>query len=844
MGYLHDVSVLELADEQGEYAGKLLAGLGADVIKVEPPGGNETRDIGPFLSDGHVKGKDNSLYFWHYNHGKRGVSLDLGGRSDQDRLFDMARRTDIFLESTPRDYLKNLGITYDSLRQINPGLIWVRITPFGDDGPWADYKGSDLVHMALGGVMMCTGYDSDPITGTYDSPPIAPQMFQSYHIAGQHAVMATLGALVYRHATGFGQFISAPVHQAVATNTEIDVPNWVYTRQPVFRQTCRHAGVTPSPPDLGLTKDGRYVMTRNTPNVADGFRKLIEMLKPYGGEDDLGDDRYQDPEYRARPEVQRHINDVSQRFITRFRFEGPWHLAQSAGMVWTALRRPEENLTDSHWRARASFTEVDHPELNRSFSYVGAPWYDADTAWRTGPRAPLLNENSGEPGPDEKEPDLRAAIAVHTSPRGKPFAMNGVRVVDLTWLLASGGGPRFLSALGAEVIKVEWRGRWDATRFMSPIPDGGRRERDVASGPCPPTNVGDPNRAGIFNEINPGKHGISLNMNHPKGKELFRKLIEVSDVVCEGFSPKVMARWGFGYDNLKKINPTIVYVQQSGMGQHGTYGEYRATGPVAASLAGLSEMSGLPEPWQPAGIGYSYLDWYGAYNIATAMLAGIYHREKTGRGVYIDSSQVESGIYLNGSAILNWSANGRRWQRYGNRSPWKAAAPAGAYQCKGDDRWIAITCHTQDEWQALVGVLGGPAWAADVAFETLESRLRNQDKLDELVNTAAKDFDVYELMEELQHRGVPAGVCQTAEDRCDRDQQLQHLGWQVELDQRDIGRWPVKEFPVQMSETPPYMGGPINRGGPSYGEGNNYIYNEILGLSTDDIESLRAEDVI
>ncbi|MEE9285092.1 MAG: CoA transferase, partial [Dehalococcoidia bacterium] len=688
-GYLFDVRVVELADEQGEYAGKVLAGLGADVVKIEPPGGNATRRIGPFL--GGVEHPDRSLYFWHYNFGKRGATLDLGDESQRRRFLALLAEADVFLETTPRGYLSGLGISYAALKEANPGLVWVRLSPFGDDGPWADYKGSDLVHLALGGMMMNSGYDRDPLTQQYDTPPIAPQMFHAYHIAGQHAVIATIGALLYRHATGRGQYLSTAIHEAVSKNTEVDMPAWIYQRQPFYRQTCRHAAARPTPPNITAMKDGRFFMFRTNLNIPTGFANLLKLLERFGCADDLTDERYQDPAYRSMPEVQRHVNDVALRFVAQCSGEGPFHAAQQAGLVCAPLRRPEENLRDPHWATRETFYEIEHPELGRRFTYLGAPWLDTDVPWRKGPRAPMLDENNGVDGQPRQEATRfivrapGAGGAVQTSARGRPFALNNVRVIDFTWWLASGGGPRFLSALGAEVIKVEWKGRWDL-RFMNAMPDGGRAERDRATAPCPPAITpapgrSSPNHSGSFNEINPGKRGISLNMNHPKAKEILRRLIEVSDVVAEGFSPEVMRRWGFGYEAMRAINPSIIYVQQSGMGQKGTYGKYRATGPVAASLSGLSEMSGLPEPYLPAGIGYSYLDWFGAYNIATAMIAAIYRREKTGHGAYIDASQVECGISLTGSAILNFSANGVPWQRYGNRSPWKRAAPAGAYRC-------------------------------------------------------------------------------------------------------------------------------------------------------------------
>ncbi len=845
-GYLHGVRVVELADEQGEYAGKVLAGLGADVVKVEPPGGNSTRSIGPFLDN--EPHPDRSLHFWHYNFGKRGLTADLSKGPGREKLAGLLSTADVFLETTAAGDLGSAGIDRDAVMASNRGLVWVRISAFGDDGPWAGYKGSDLVHLALGGVMSCTGYDRDPMTGEYDLPPIAPQLFQAYHVAGQHAAIATMGALLYRHVSGRGQYLSVAVHECVSKNTELDVPHWVYQRTPVFRQTARHASPARTGRSLALMKDGRYLMAMS---AAMGNRNpsLIALLDKYGRAEDLTQPEYSDPAHLAKPEVAQHVTDVMHRFLVQCHSEGPWHEAQQAGQVWTPVRKPEENLADPHWRARDTFFDVEHPEVERSFTYIGAPWVDANVPWRRGPRAPLAGEdNASDNGAAPARKRTAASASVHTSPRGKPFALNNVRIVDFTWWLASGGGPRFLGSLGAEIIKVEWRDRWDLRFNMAAMAPGGREERDRAAAPCPPPPVPQSpehaNRGGFFNDINPGKRGISLNMNHPKGKELMRRLIEVADVVVEGFSPEVMRRWGFGYEQLKEINPTIIYVQQSGMGQQGTYGKYRAVGPIAAALAGIHEMSGLPDPYPPVGIGYSYLDWFGAYNIATAMMAALYRRETTGRGTYIDASQVEIGIYLNGSTILNYTANGTPWRRYGNRSPWKPAAPAGAYRCAGDDRWITITCHTEAEWDGFCSAVGNPAWTRDPRFETLESRLANQDDLDRCVNEAVSSREDYPLMETLQKAGVPAGVCQVAEDRCDRDPQLKHLGWLTELNHSEMGRWPVKEFPVKFSETPPYMGGPIDRASPCYGEDSDEVFETLLGLSAEEVSALRQEGVV
>jgi crotonobetainyl-CoA:carnitine CoA-transferase CaiB-like acyl-CoA transferase len=502
---------------------------------------------------------------------------------------------------------------------------------------------------------------------------------------------------------------------------------------------------------------------------------------------------------------------------------------------------------DPHWLARRSCTDVEHPELGRSFRYATSKWRATRTSWVVGRRAPLLNEDAATVTPERPRdlpvtaPGARPPLHEGRSTRGKPFPLHGVRILDFTWFLASAGGTRFLAAFGAESIKVELKSHPD-TRMAAMAPVGGRAARDRATGPLP--GVTDPDMGGQFNNKNPGKRGISLNVRHPRGLEIARRLVAMSDIVAEGFSPGVLDSWGLGYDALRAIKPDIIYVQQSGMGAQGTYGRFRTVGPVANSFSGLSEMSGLPEPAMPAGWGYSYLDWMGAYSFALAMLTALFHRERTGEGQWVDASQAEVGLLISGTTILDWSANGRIFTRYGNRSPYKPAAPHGAYPAAGDDRWLAIACFTEAEWRALTEVAGHPEWATDVRFKDLAGRLKHQDTLDALVSGWTKSRDGYEAMLALQRAGVPAGVCQTAGDRCDNDPQLAALEWLTEVTGTRIGRWPLAEVPVKMSESPAYIGGRLDRGAPCYGEDNDYVYGELLGMSSVEIKSLADEGVI
>src|SRR5688572_18829835 len=852
-GALTGLRVIELADEQAEYCGLALAGLGAEVIKVEPPGGSPTRRIGPFYED--REDPERSLFFWQYNRGKRSIMLDLHQREDRDQFRALVATADVLLESTPRGELDGSGLSADTLLQQFPTLIVARMSPFGDHGPWADFKGSDLVHLALGGVMMNCGYDPAP-GGKYDLPPIAPQMWHAYHIAGEQLAMAIIAALLFRWRTGKGQKLSCAVHEAVAKCTEVDLMSWVMRHVLVLRQTCRHARETVSPfPSIAHTKDGRWVMANLGTRPGDVAR-LIALAERYGMAANLSADQLAAPQGGrfipgTAPEAAAqgtHPMEVVQRFVRAFTYENiPWREAQEAGMLWAPLRKPHENALDPHWLARTSCTDVPHPELGRSFRYATSKWLATRTTWTVGRRAPLLNEDA-EAVLRPREADLpvvdaaaRPPAGEQLSPRGKPFPLNRIRILDFTWFLASAGGTRFLAAFGAESIKVELKSHPD-TRMAAMAPVGGRAAREKATAPLP--GVTDPDMGGQFNNKNPGKRGISLNVRHPKGMEIARQLVAMSDVVAEGFSPGVLDSWGLGYDALRAIRPDIVYVQQSGMGAQGTYGRFRTVGPIANSFSGLSEMSGLPEPAMPAGWGYSYLDWMGAYSFALAILTALLHRALTGEGQWLDASQPEVGLFISGTTLLDWSANGRIWTRYGNRSPHKPAAPHGVYPCAGEDRWLAIACFTEEEWRTLTGVAGHPEWGTDRRFADLPGRLAHQDALDALVGGWTQSQEAYKVMYSLQQAGVPAGVCQTAEDRCDHDPQLAALKWLTEVTGTKIGRWPVAEVAVKMSESPAYIGGRLDRGAPCYGEDNDYVYGELLGMSSQEIKELAQEGVI
>ena len=877
-GPLAGLRVLELGGEQADYAGLLCAGLGATVVKVEPPDGSRSRQIGPF--HGGDPDPERSLYFWGYNRGKRSVVIDLAAADGRDRLRGLLAEADVLIDATSLGELAAFRINPADY----PALVHARLTPFGEDGPWAGLATSDLVSLALGGVVMNCGYDPDP-AGRYDLPPVAPQAWHSFHIAGEQLVIGIVSALIYRLRSGLGQKVSVAIHEAVAKNTEMDLMSWVMLRQPVYRQTCRHALATITNPSISYTKDGRWNLSMHVGPRDE--RYLRPFMEGYGLAEGMTEVIAEPP-----PGVRAVAGSTSaatagveyvQRLTRRFRYADlPWQEAQRAGLLWSPIRKPHENATDEHWLSRGTFADVPHPELDTTLRYPVSKWISTRGSWAAGRRAPLLGEDDkllrdgwlpeegnsrsgyrtvpsspGRPGDSRTEAHATAGEwpedgggnqgtvrengVDSPSVLGKPFPLAGVRILDFSWFLASAGATRFLAALGADVIKVEWKTHPDSGRG-SLVPEGGRAAREAATGALPALK--DPGIGGQYNNKNPGKRGLSLNVADPRGLDIARRLLARCDVVAEGFSPGVLERWGLGYAEQRKIRPDVIYVKQSGMGAFGTYGRFRAVGPIAAALSGMSEMSGLLSPAPPAGWGYSFLDWFGAYSMALSVLAALYHRDLTGEGQWIDASQTEAGIMLTQVPVLDWGANGQAWERNGNRAAYQSIAPQGIYRCAGDDRWIAITCASQNQWRALAHLAGHDDWLADPRFGTVESRMAHHDALDVLLEAWTRSFEPYDLMTRLQSAGVPAGVCQTAGDRCDNDPQLRHLGWLTELTGTRIGRWPLAEVPVRMSRTPPYLGGRPDRAAPLYGEDNAAILTGLLGLSEDEVAELTEQGVL
>ena len=408
----------------------------------------------------------------------------------------------------------------------------------------------------------------------------------------------------------------------------------------------------------------------------------------------------------------------------------------------------------------------------------------------------------------------------------RKHALEGIRVVDFSWIVAGPTCTRILADFGAEVIRVEYEQTMDYTRNS-----------------MAPPGSDSPNMGGMFNNLNRNKLGVTLNVMHPDGMALLRDLIAVSDIVVENFSASVLKRWGLDYEAQRQIKPDIIYVSMSGFGHTGRNKSYVTWGPTAQALSGLTYMSGLPGE-DPAGWGFSYMDHTGGYYGAMACMTALHHRNRTGQGQWVDMSQVEAGIALTGTAILDKSVNGRGFRREGNppgnRAPHYGVAPHNTYRCKGEDRWCAITIFDDEQWTAFVQAIGAPEWTADARFAANESRIANEDELDRLIETWTTTRTPHEVLHTLQAAGVTAGAVQTPQEKVDEDPQLKHRGFLPETEHAELGVSKYEGQPMRLSRSP----WELRRASPLFGEHTQQVYGELLGVSEERLTDMMVEGAI
>ena len=397
--------------------------------------------------------------------------------------------------------------------------------------------------------------------------------------------------------------------------------------------------------------------------------------------------------------------------------------------------------------------------------------------------------------------------------RGKQ-ALEGVNILDFSWVIAGPATTRYLASHGATVIKVESKNKLDLFRAYIPMADG----------------IPGVNRCATFDAYNNDKYGVTLDLSKPKGIEIAKRLATWADVVVENFMPGTMERWELSYDDLRKIKPDIIMVSLSMQGETGPRSRQAGFGTELQSLAGFTNLISWPDRI-PAGTNNPYTDFVVPWYAIVAIITALDHRSRTGEGQYLDICQLEGGAMFLSPALFDYTVNGRIAAPSGNRSP--NAAPHGVYRCRGEDRWCVIGVFTGQEWHSFANAMGNPPWSKDPKFTTLLGRKQHEDELDKLIETGTINFAAEEVMTKMQSAGVAAGIVATGKDLHD-DPQLKHRGHFKLLNHAEIGLHSYELPSWRLSKTP----ADIRMVSPLLGEHTHYVASEILGMSDEEFVQL------
>jgi crotonobetainyl-CoA:carnitine CoA-transferase CaiB-like acyl-CoA transferase len=782
LGDLDGLRVLDVTAPPGAYVSRILGELGADVIKIEPPEGDPGRHLAPWLTAGQERV---SLPFVHANLNKRSMMLDLSQLQDQERFRELTASADVVVSTEGMATWAARGIEIPNLTTTFPRLVWTSISPFGLQGPYSAYAGNNLIAEAMGGLMYIQGDDTQP-------PCVSPYE-QGVHLASLHAAFGTLLALWERRVSGRGQIVEVAIQEVLA--------HVYYTpvRFSYMQEILRRTGARNPQPANGYyhCTDGQVFLSLFQVHQ---WNRLVELMQ----DPVLAEPAFQDRDYRQ--EHAEMIEARLQQFMARF---DRWKLTdalQQRGLPAAPLSTVADLATNEHLAARQFFGHFEQPPWGRLLS-PGPLFRSSATPFQI--RRPAPPRATHEMTWQHTAPRTTDPAASPAVPNARRLPLTGIRILDLSRVWAGPYGTRYLADHGAEVLKVE----------SAKFPDG-RRPNDPA-----------------FADINRNKRFITLNFQLPAGRELLLRLVAVSDVVVENFSPRVMTQYELDYEHLRAVRPDLIMASMPGFGQSGPHRHFVSYGGPLMAYTGMAYLWGHPQASLEAHSKIAYPDYIAAGTLALAVMTALQHRARTGEGQYIEIAQVEATVTAMEVAFFEYFATGKVATPRGNRDP--NCAPQGCYPCLGHDAWCVISCMTAAHWQALAQVLGGAALVQDPRYATLTDRWQQHDALDTLISAWTRQRTPYQVMQSLQAAGVPAGAVQSGEDLW-RDVHLRARQYFVTREHPDYGMVEHPAHTVRLHATP----GEIQRPAARLGEDNETVFCELLGLSHDEFASLVQAGII
>jgi crotonobetainyl-CoA:carnitine CoA-transferase CaiB-like acyl-CoA transferase len=793
-GALSGLRVLDLTGKMGGYCGLLLANLGADVLLIEPPGGDPMRREGPFKNE--TPHPEQSLSFAAYHTNKRGIVLNLEDLQDRIALRKLARSADVLIEDKLPGYLERLELGYSTLKSDNPALVMTSITGFGQSGPYRDFKAPSIVVFAMGGLMNLCGHP--------ERPPLMGPCEPAYHLGSVHAAFGTLVALFNRRLSGRGEHVEVSLQDVLAADPFLRV----MTRYSVTAEIPVRSGHSQST-TVAETYQCRDGYVRIFVNQADHWKRFVDWL---GRPVELLDPKLENVQNRFplrqlidRLVEARSLNYESKKFFEEF---------QSLRLAAAPVNSPGQFLNDEQTRQRNFLTTVEHAHLGRH-DFPGDPYQCSETPWRIARGAPLLGEHQKQIGAELARVSswLSECGSAPAASAAEKSLFEGIRVISFPTGIVGPALGGLLAEHGAEVISIE------AGRLPSPQQ---RQKLQIV------TDL----------EGNRNRKRIAVDMKHPDGVALVRKLIDKAAVVVENFSARVMASWGLDYPRLREIRPDVVMASLQAFGQTGPRRDYVSFGPILMAFSGMAHLWRDPEIERPgAGCQTAFPDYIAPSYGALAILAALHYRERTGKGQYIDISQAETAASMLGPAHLEFLVTGREAKPCGNSSA--TAVPHGCYRCKGDDRWCVIAVQSQEEWISFCHIAGHREWLTDHRFAEPAARITYRQELDYWINKWTANYTPHQVMLMLQRAGIAAGAVQTAEDLY-RDPHLRERGFASEVFHPQAG-WVTRAGPsVRLTEHGFAPAGDCH----SAGQDNEAVLGELVGLSSAEIADLTERQVL
>jgi crotonobetainyl-CoA:carnitine CoA-transferase CaiB-like acyl-CoA transferase len=765
----------------GPYATRFFVDAGAEVIKVEPPGGDPLRRRTPTGVD---LGKEDAALFCFLNAGKQSVL----GRPEDAAIRAILEGADLIVE----DFGPG-GFDVAGVRDADPSAVILSISPWGHEGPYVGRPSTEFLLQAEGG--------SVGLRGRPEGEPYQAGGRITDWVTGAYGAVGALAAVLRARRTGHGEHIDLAMLDTINASATIFMDL-------LYRLMGLHEAPWPArtteTPSIEPSADGWVGFNTNSAQQFADFLVLIE-----------------------RPDLEgqglENVAGRTARFDEWQEAVRAWTTRHSTGEIVaraSALRIPVAPVNDAagvlsheHFVARGVFVD----DARGRFKQPRRP-YRIDGAPPPPPRpSPRAGEHQGT---------VRCRPRIGPVPEGPPpLPFEGIRVLDLTNWWAGPAGTHVLASLGADVIHIESTRRPDGVRYTGGIVAGRIEEWWECSA--------------FFLAADANKRDLTLDLSDPRGRALLEKLVGSSDLLVENYSPRVLDGFGLGWERLQALNPRLSLVRMPAFGLDGPWRDNVGFAQTMDQISGLAWVTGHADD-QPR-IQRGPCDPLSGMNAAFASMVALFQREATGRGVHLECPMVEGALNAAAEQVIEYSAYGNIVGRMGNRSP--DAAPQGIYPCLGhapeDEKWLALSIADDRQWSALVEAMGRPAWALDGALASAAERHRAHDRIDTALREWFAERDIDPTIEDLARRGIPAGRVWDPRRGSDHPQ-LRARGFYEAMEHPIAGTHPVPTLPFRYASLPRWT----RRPAPTLGENNREILCGLLGLDDEEYAELEASGII